>query len=475
LLKFYTRSLYSLGTFPPFSMFLILLASVCLSTARTMSTTCPSESACLPLTDEHEEQMAADQEAFAEQARVQLLQMEIGQHSSWNTDSQDEVFQDEAQLRIPNQTMNLTLKPIPYDAFSTEPYDQGPKEDVAQLAFHTLRCSDSKPMKEFVLARWGMDQIQFNYECSTVPLCKDTVIFHTYYTPDEFGSIMALAHHPVICPSEYVLLGWHVQHKTDGQISIEYGCCKSTMVGPTDYCQGMQYTPAGPYGEGQTTWLDRHNVMCDPSYVLKSWALRPLANKTMTIAYECCGPSAFGKTLVEDSQWSTLPFTYNDMVLMDVQCPNSTVMSDWQLKEKDAEIFFSTKTVYFEATCSDYAICGADRNYSTPYTAGGTTLETMLAHNVTCNSDEVMRQWHLTGNSTSNKMDYTCCKPLTTLGVCKDKVTVYDDRAEKPLKNLEDHPVKCGAGSALQKWALLKPPGTYGGFHIQYTCCTLLP
>jgi hypothetical protein len=129
--------------------------------------------------------------------------------------------------------------------------------------------------------------MRMTYACTPTrgPAAAAPVRFTTPANDWGNGNTIYLDRHNVQCASG-MLQRWHL-YRPSGQIAFEYWCAPVALNTAT--CQDLT-TGWNSNGGGQVNFLDRHPVACPTNKVLTRWQLQTdNPNSLMRIAYRCCG------------------------------------------------------------------------------------------------------------------------------------------------------------------------------------------
>ncbi|GBG00369.1 hypothetical protein Rsub_13259 [Raphidocelis subcapitata] len=127
-------------------------------------------------------------------------------------------------------------------------------------------------------------QMRFEYSCAYAP-ARSFSTFRTGANDWGNGNTVFLDRHNVNCGPNRVLSDWKLVRPSTNQIAIQFVCAN---VPSTVGCL-MQFTDWTSNGRGQVNFLDRHRVQCPGSKKLNHWQLRTNnAAGQYRVQYICC-------------------------------------------------------------------------------------------------------------------------------------------------------------------------------------------
>jgi len=452
--------------------FIVLLASISLSaSAPSDGYTCSAS------------KVDADDDSVAQSTRVQMLQVEMnhmastGQAAPTLSNSTAHQVLHAADLKI-NSNYNFTVSiPVTKHTPST---DQGPDNGrFIYLDRHNLQCPPLTAMSRWKLVRDGQTKIHFDYTCGQVAaiahvgvagasgsVSRDDFTKWKNEGKGKYSKLPKLREHPVMCKEKELLTHWHLQRNGNGKMRMEYTCTKSANYDVPYTCK--QHT-TGKNSEGDgTIYLDRHDVKCDAGYKLKGWEYSRVVKGTFEILYTCCMVKPFMMTVDQSTGPTTQGGPSSPMYYLDrhtLECPATTAMKEWKLNRP------TSSTLSFAYKCALIPDCEPDRDTETPALEEGQgNLIYLDRANTECRPGEVLRKWeYIRVPVNKYKIHYSCCKPRTALGACKDLSTTKNSDGGGQLIYLDRHNVQCPVGSAMNKWNFERVG--HSEFHINYRCC----
>ena len=154
---------------------------------------------------------------------------------------------------------------------------------------------------------------------------------NTAWNDEGGGSSIYLDRHDVSCPAQSGMSSFALKRKGDGNYREEYGC----LVGSDFGAQTASFTPANDWGQGNTVFLDRHNVQCPAGNVLNDWHVTRPSQDTIRIDYKCVPAPGLGNCENLTTPWNDEGG--GNSVYLDrhaVQCPNNKMLTQWHLVRK---------------------------------------------------------------------------------------------------------------------------------------------
>lgn len=279
--------------------------------------------------------------------------------------------------------------------YYTQWRDDG-KGDVKSLQTHNLDCFTTDALLSFRLERNPIDatKSRYNYRCGKAGV-KSAEDAHTPWQYDRAGKIDALLDHDCKCPNNGAMtqlqlnqndeqpslgkeIGQRFQRPMENQNEIRYSyrCEVNDPPGTTRHS-----TEWNSDGEGDTRYLDRHQVVCPTGAVLTQFELeRDIPKNVYRYNYLC------KKAKVRGSIDLNTGWDYDgngDVLYLDkrnVQCPENYALNQFYLIRNP-----TNATQYrYNYTCYDVGIQDTKINF-TPWNADDEGSATYLdRHDMRC-------------------------------------------------------------------------------------------
>lgn len=166
---------------------------------------------------------------------------------------------------------------------STPMNDDG-RGNAIFLDRHDMNCGNA-PINQFRLQRNSdLNQYQFNYKCSSAMQLDRPIGNATPWNDEGGGNAVFLDRHNVDCGANNVLTRTHLRRKGDGNYQYEYSCARSNR--PLK-CRKAT-TGFNDEGDGNSVYLDRHNVECNGDEALSQFHLQRSGLGTYQFQFTCC-------------------------------------------------------------------------------------------------------------------------------------------------------------------------------------------
>ena len=139
---------------------------------------------------------------------------------------------------------------------------------------HKIKCPIDSSLTQFNLVRSGARTQKYNYTCKNTPYIEKTEHKSTPYNDECGGNAICLDRHHVNCEggsinSVRLARGYNKNPGTlTGNFRYEYTCNNDKLHGKTTH-----YTPWRSDGNGDSAFLDQHNIQCPVGKVLTDFHL----------------------------------------------------------------------------------------------------------------------------------------------------------------------------------------------------------
>lgn len=139
---------------------------------------------------------------------------------------------------------------------------------------------NNKPITDFVLQRDNNGKMRYEYGC----LNKNVESTENKKTPpndDGDGQSIYLDRHNVDCQGKPIT-AFHLKRPSDNQINYEYTCGTNELSDIREL-----KTENNDWGDANTLFLDRHNLKCPENLVLSQFKLTRPAEDKISYKYKC--------------------------------------------------------------------------------------------------------------------------------------------------------------------------------------------
>ena len=175
-------------------------------------------------------------------------------------------------------------EPVPVCRELTTQLNDDGSGNALYLDRHDVRCASNEIMKSFRLARGGGNKkYQYIFTC-----CKKTVtctkqFMNNGYSDDGSGSLVYLDRQNIGCPNNGFLGQFKMNRKSGGgKYRYSYECCLAAGRKDVKKFSTAFNSDGGHNGngkDGNTVYLDRHNIKCPDLYSLSQWKIKRDATK----------------------------------------------------------------------------------------------------------------------------------------------------------------------------------------------------
>jgi hypothetical protein len=140
------------------------------------------------------------------------------------------------------------------------------------------------------------------------------------------GNMIYLDRHHVNCGKDGIK-SFRLQAPAKTKIDYKYTCLDGISSNPGPY----KYTKSNDWGDGNTIYLDRHNVNCG-SYPITDFRLRRPADNKIRYEYRCSSRKAGGDCRDVTTAWNTESSKTKALYSHDVKCNANESLTRFQLK-----------------------------------------------------------------------------------------------------------------------------------------------
>lgn len=181
----------------------------------------------------------------------------------------------------PTSTLS-TYQPYLLLTQNTPANDDGGGNSI-YLDRHDVSCPSNSVLNTLQLIRPSDNKIQLNYMCNSSTDIGSANPKTTPMNDDGGGNSIYLDRHDISCPDNQAIGRLHLK-RSGNQLQFEYDCRTVPNLGN---CV-MKKTDVNNDGGGNIIYLDRHNIKCDKNQVLKRLKLTRPTDKTISYEYTCC-------------------------------------------------------------------------------------------------------------------------------------------------------------------------------------------
>jgi hypothetical protein len=168
------------------------------------------------------------------------------------------------------------------DATKQTAPDANGNGNVIFLDRHNIDCVN-KPMNGLQLVNEPDSKIRYNYKCSSGNISGQPFIKTTEWNTRD--NVIHLDRHAIDCGSGAVLSQLKLENSADNKMRYSYTCIPTTN---SLTCREVS-TALNDDGEGNSIFLDRHNVTCNNDEVLQKLKLvTDPVQKKYQYKYTCC-------------------------------------------------------------------------------------------------------------------------------------------------------------------------------------------
>lgn len=181
--------------------------------------------------------------------------------------------------------------PPPYEPFApgistSTPVNDGGGGNLIYLDRHNLDCVD-KPLNRMYYARVG-DNFKYEYTCASGG--KLNKPFNKVTNGNDWGggNTIFLDRHDADCGTNSVMTRLHLYRPQWNQVAWDYSCATNSQDKKLT-CR-KDATPFNSDGNGNTIFLDRHNIKCNANEGLSQVKLvrNPQNHSQYRFEYTCC-------------------------------------------------------------------------------------------------------------------------------------------------------------------------------------------
>lgn len=195
----------------------------------------------------------------------------------------------------PQEAKTPEPAPAPAPAPSYSPFTAGSQTatagnewangNIIYLERHNADCG-SKPINQLRLNRPADNQIQWQYTCANGGELGTPVNKSTPANESGNGNTIYLERHDADCGTNNVLTKLRLNIPADNQMQWQYACAPNKQSKELT-CRDVT-TISNDNGGGNSIYLDRHNIKCEPNEALSRVRLNITDDKNYQFQYRCC-------------------------------------------------------------------------------------------------------------------------------------------------------------------------------------------
>jgi len=151
-----------------------------------------------------------------------------------------------------------------------------------------VECPDGGLLNSFAIHRGAAgNTVYYDYQClmNTDNNYPDVKKLSTQSNANGSGNTIFLDRHDVRCDPGYMLNGFGLKQNDNKDINYNYGCVK--MNTNSSVCVNKE-TKSNDDGSGNVIYLDRHQIACDKDEVLSNFHLIRDGSDKYKYQYQCC-------------------------------------------------------------------------------------------------------------------------------------------------------------------------------------------
>lgn len=169
----------------------------------------------------------------------------------------------------------------------TTPSNDGGGGNAIYLDRHDINCGNNG-INRLYYKRTGDNTFQYQYNCTNGGVLDPNLIkTATPFNDEGGGNTIYLDRHNADCGDNKVMTRVHLNRDQAGKYQIEYNCATNKQSQKLK-CRNVS-TQMNDYGNGNSIYLDRHNIVCDNNEAISQLRLvRSADGLKYQYQYTCC-------------------------------------------------------------------------------------------------------------------------------------------------------------------------------------------